>query len=127
MAAVVFAEMIGRVVREVSGFYPESAACKITFNDGSFATFEHRQDCCEVVEIVDVCGDPSDLVGWPLTVAEDVSQDTPEPEHSYCNDSHTWTFYRFEGPDGFITVRWLGESNGYYGEEVDYKFTEASE
>lgn len=44
----------------------------------------------------------------------------PEPEPGDEWDSHTWTFYRFVTMLGTVTVRWLGESNGYYSESVDF-------
>jgi hypothetical protein len=78
--------------------------------------FFHAQDCCESVSIEDVCGDLGDLVGEPLLLAEEVSGATePDVEHS---ESYTYTFYKFATRKGYVDVRWLGESNGYYSEGV---------
>jgi hypothetical protein len=78
--------------------------------------FFHAQDCCEHVSIEDVCGDLEDLVGEPLLMAEEVSGYVgPEPEYY---DSYTYTFYKFATRKGYVDVRWLGESNGYYSESV---------
>jgi hypothetical protein len=79
--------------------------------------FFHSQDCCEHVRIEDVVGDLEDLQGEPLLLAEEVSGETgPEPEYA---DSYTWTYYKFATRKGYVDVRWLGESNGYYSERVD--------
>ncbi len=87
--------------------------------DGRQFRFEHVQDCCELVRIEDVCGDLDDLVGSPIVLAEEATNiDEPELEHE--PESYTWTFYRFATGKGTVTVRWLGESNGYYGEGVHF-------
>jgi hypothetical protein len=85
------------------------------FEDGSKIIFWHAQECCEDVHIEDIVGDLSDLVGWPILVAEEVSTS----EGGTLGNTLTWTFYKFATQSGFVTVRWVGESNGYYSESVD--------
>jgi hypothetical protein len=79
--------------------------------------FGHYQDCCESVDINDIVGDLQDLVGEPLLIAEEVSGATEPDEEHY--ESYTYTFYKFATRKGYVDVRWLGESNGYYSESVD--------
>ena len=80
--------------------------------------FFHSQDCCEHVSIEDVCGDLEDLVGEPLLLAEEVEGVTPVEFNEADHESVTWTFYKFATRKGYVDVRWLGESNGYYSEGV---------
>ncbi len=83
----------------------------------------HSQDCCESVSIEDICGDLSDLIGSPITQAEENSSgDNPEGiKPQYQGDSFTWTFYRISTAKGQVVIRWYGESNGYYSESVDFE------
>ena len=80
--------------------------------------FFHAQDCCEHVSIEDICGDLEDLVGEPLLLAEEVEGVTPVDFNEADHESVTWTFYKFATRKGYVDVRWLGESNGYYSESV---------
>lgn len=91
-------------------------------DEGEFK-FVHHQDCCECVEIEDVIGDLQDLVGEPLLLAEESTGDTPvDHKFDYEPDSYTWTFYKFATRKGYVDVRWLGQSNGYYSESVSLEF-----
>lgn len=108
--------MLGRTFVRVEGAVGDGELVLVAA-DGARFTFAHSQDCCEHVRIEDIVGDLQDLVGEPLLIAEEVSNaDGPEPEYA---DSYTWTFYKFATRKGYVDVRWLGESNGYYSESVD--------
>ena len=83
----------------------------------------HDQDCCENVQIEDICGDINDLVGSVILNAEEVSNDEYEKEWESTQEyieSFTWTFYKFATQKGYVDIRWLGESNGYYSESVEF-------
>lgn len=71
----------------------------------------HSQNCCEQVSIESIVGDLDDLVGNTVLLAECVTN---------CDDEvGTYTFYKLATVKGYVDIRWLGESNGYYSEEVD--------
>ena len=108
--------MLGRTMAEVLGGEGDREMI-FRGEDGSSWRFYHEQDCCESVTVEDITGDISDLLGSPVTMAEEVSGECPAVSRA---DSYTWTFYKFGTAKGFVTVRWLGESNGYYSESVDF-------
>ena len=81
----------------------------------------HEQNCCEHVHLEEIIGDLDDLVGVTMIEADEVSNKDEEGERpSEYSESWTWTFYKFRTHKGDVTLRWLGESNGYYGEGVDF-------
>ena len=112
------AQMLGKTFVQVSGAVGNFDLLFETANGERFM-FSHQQDCCERVDINDIVGDLEDLVGEPLLVAEEVEGETPVDFNERDHESVTWTFYKFATRKGYVDVRWLGESNGYYSEGVD--------
>ncbi len=120
MTVQTFSNMLGVTMLNVDGKVGGGSMDFIGSN-GKTYTFLHHQDCCESVNIEDIIGDLSDLIGSPIVEAEEISSDSaPAPTREYGIDSYTWTFYRFSTNKGTVTVRWLGTSNGYYSEGVDF-------
>ena len=106
--------MVGKVFTSV-----RNEGSELVFQNATESfVFFHQQDCCENVSIEDVCGDLQDLVGEPLLLAEEVTGETPVDFDERDHESVTWTFYKFATRKGYVDVRWLGESNGYYSEGV---------
>lgn len=114
-------QLIGKTLKSVERTQENALDDEIlfTYEDGSVYKMFHSQDCCESVYIEDICGDLSDLVGAPITMAEEVVSDgTPEEREKY--ESVTWTYYKFATIKGYVTIRWCGSSNGYYSESVSF-------
>jgi hypothetical protein len=111
--------LLGKTIESVKGGEQYDTVFEALFTDGTRLEMFHSQDCCESVQIEEVIGDTQDLIGSPLVECEEVSNDdAPEREFS---ESHTWTFYRFRTAKGCVVFRWLGESNGYYSEDVNVR------
>jgi hypothetical protein len=119
---VSFGELLGKTIVEIQGAEIDSDVVLLVCDDGSMYVMYHEQDCCENVDINDICGDVNCLIGKPILKAEETihssgSVDCPEPAEGY-DTSYTWTFYHLATIKGYVDIRWFGSSNGYYSESV---------
>lgn len=112
-------ELIGQTIVCIDETKPTDTLT-FTTSDGKVYKMYHEQDCCEGVSIEDIIGDLNDLIGSPiLSASEDCNSDNPKDDE-YPAESFTWTFYNLATIKGHVTIRWYGESNGYYSESVDF-------
>lgn len=118
-------DLIGKTLLSI-----ENRGDQIDFicSDGTKYKMWHRQYCCESVAVEDITGDLKDLIGKPILKSEEVRNSmfhhlaTSLKEHQ---DSYTWTFYHLATINGYVTIRWYGESNGNYSESVDFDIVPA--
>ena len=112
-ASAKIADMVGKVFTSVKA----TGDTMVFENETDRYVFFHAQDCCESVGINDIVGDLSGLENEVLVTADEVEGESPADFEAY--ESYTWTFYKFATRKGYVDVRWLGESNGYYSESVN--------
>lgn len=110
--------------------HAEDGSSYIVFETDTGRIFRqhHEQDCCENVLVDEIHGDIADLIGTPILLAEEATFDNePSPDGAIPEfpDSYTWTFYKLATAKGHVTIKWLGESNGYYSEAVDFEELDA--
>lgn len=108
-------ELLGKTVRMLD-VVRKDRALRFYCSDGSEFILYHCQDCCEDVRIEDISGDLYSLLNSPIRMAEMVQGKTGEFDWNHF----TYTFYKCASQKGYVTLRWLGESNGYYSEEVEF-------
>jgi len=101
----VLSEMIGKTFASVNTAHDTII---FAFDDKCFI-LGHEQDCCETVEITDICGDLRDLAGSPMLIAEETGGIIEQKDDAPID----WTFYRFATARGTVTVRFEGASEFY--------------
>lgn len=117
-------DLVGKTLVSIEGAAAGSDTVTISLEDGTRFLLRDPNWEDEVdadVLLADVEGDIADLIGSPITLAEAVTSDRPHTWRAEIGGdySFTWTFYRIATAKGFVVLRWLGESNGNYAEEVE--------
>lgn len=115
----VFEPLLRKTIIKIEGAEKDSEEILFTTETGDVFRMYHEQDCCEDVRVEDVGGDIHNLIGSPILLAEEV---TNEGDANNYGDTCTWTWYHFATIKGYVTIRWYGESNGYYSESVNYEW-----
>ena len=109
-------ELMGKTLVEAKN---TGDAIEFEDTEGNRYSLHHDQFGREHVYVEDVVGNLEDLVGSPIFLAEEeTNSDEPKKneDDDYVPDSFTWTFYKFATVRGYVTIRFYGTSNGYYGE-----------
>lgn len=114
----------GLKIEKVEGLHKESPEVTFHLRGGGRLTFLHYQDCCEDVRLVDF--EDYSLDGFEGATLREITEasECAADEEEY--ESRTWTFYTVRTSKGDLWMRWLGESNGYYSEEVSIEFIPAT-
>ena len=112
----------GKTIQSITGAKAGSEEILIETSDGRDYKMYHYQDCCESVSVEDIVGDIKDIIGSEILLAEEVtSNQNPDGVKKEYQDSFTWTFYKLSTIKGSVTIRWYGESNGFYSESVYFE------
>lgn len=112
-----FSDLLGKTVAAVEGAAKDSGEITFRLTDGSAYRMFHYQDCCESVAVADITGNVSDIIGAEILMADESSNSGETGDY----ESYTWTFYKFGTINGYLDIRWLGSSNGYYSESVSFE------
>ena len=118
-------ELENLVGKTITSFIGEVGAYEVHIitPEGTLLMY-HRQDCCEHVYLEDVVGDPLDLIGHKVIVAEERDSLPTDPQDEENDLFETlWTFYEIRTTGGDLSLRWMGSSNGYYGMSVDLSWS----
>ena len=93
---------------------------RIEIEGGRVFRFYHNQDCCESVRIAapkDSDGSLLSLIGKEI---REVTQEEDRDDGTDTDyDSWTKTTITFRTDSETVISRWIGESNGFYSEDVD--------
>ena len=119
-----FFELKGKIIKEINGLEINNDEVFIRTNDETYKVY-HEQDCCEHVRIVKVIGNVNELIGEVIFAEEDAGANDPDWATDYnYDDHHTWTKYVLKTENNSLEFWFLGESNGYYSENISIKVEE---
>lgn len=104
---------------KAEGIYKGSELIVFYGKSGYAVKMFHEQNCCEHVSVESI-DNPDDIYTdtsfCRITESTNSSEDNGDMSYSY-----TWTFYNIQTDKGWATIRWYGESNGYYSEAVNFE------
>jgi len=109
--------IIGATILAVEGCAVGSDSVTFLTDKGDLRFYfdnDYYGRCHVSVNLEDVTGDPSDLVGGIVSVAE-ARSNQEEDSGGYRT---RWTFYTIRTTKGDLDLRWLGNDNGYYSVSV---------
>ncbi len=114
--------ILGQTIIKCEGAESNSKEIVFELDNGKRFQMYHDQDCCECVSIESVKGKIDNILNSPVISAlESVSNTNPLiSKVKPSDDSFTWTQFKIKTAKGTVRIRWLGESNGYYGEGVNF-------
>jgi hypothetical protein len=108
-----FSDLLGETILSIFQVSDEYIA--IIADNGYVYFLIHEQDCCEHVYIEDVCGELENTIGLVVRAEENQSESTFDEDKDL---SETWTYYKLDTVNDNVTIRFCGNSNGYYSESV---------
>jgi hypothetical protein len=111
-------DLFGMTLTSVEKVSDDKIVFKNTF--GEEYQLCYIDDCCGNAYIEDINGELSDLVGSMIVQAEEVSNNDHIEDCDKDAESFTWTFYKLATNKGHVTIRWFGDSNGYYSETATF-------
>ena len=117
-----FEELNGKILAKIDGEVGDDRMIFYTDTGEQYELY-YDPDCCATCDVEDIIGNLEDLIGSPILQAEESTSnknplDVKPPEYQ---DSFTWTFYKLATVKGYVTIRWYGQSNGYYSESVSFR------
>lgn len=91
---------------------------RLTTQSGRVIEIYHNQDCCEHVRIESTEGSWLDLIGKVVVEASGTYVESKGDGFYQYDCTKTKLVFRVD--DATVISRWIGESNGYYSESVDF-------
>jgi len=129
MSDLPFNVLVGLTLTEVNATVGDTEVFLLSADGRLFRMHNFESDCGNDVDVQldDICGELSDIIGEPIVQAE-MSNNDRQTIHELLetgvvkgksdDENFTWTFYRITTIKGQVVLRWYGRSNGYYSEEV---------
>ena len=112
--------LLGEIITNIEGASSDKTYVVFSLANGKRFGMSHRQDCCEYVAVHSVVGELQNIIDSPVLSALEIEGDPAGVEYS-GSESHTFTTFRITTAKGTVEIRWLGESNGYYSENVSFE------